>query len=59
MMKEGKRKRVNETWKAFLDAIIDDEIVWDAYYDPDTEHKFALALEIIHKAFKDNGIYKE
>jgi len=53
------KKRVNETWKAFLDALIDDDIEWEDYLDPTTETTFASALKIIHKAFKDNGVYEE
>lgn len=53
------KKRISDTWKAFLDAIIyeDDGNIQD-YYDLERALPFETALRVIQKALKENGIFE-
>ena len=52
--------KISETWKAFLDALIDaknDKI--ENYYDSLNDISFEKAMSVVQKALKDNGVFEK
>lgn len=53
------KKKISDAWKAFLDAIIeeDDGSIQD-YYDLERALSFETAMKTIQKTLKENGIFE-
>ncbi len=56
---EVDKKRISDAWKAFLDAIIeeDDGSIQD-YYNLEHAISFELAMKIIQKVLKEKGMFE-
>lgn len=53
------KKKIGDTWKAFLDALIeeDDDNILN-YYNLEKALSFETALRVIQEALKENGIFE-